>query len=99
MTALTASESATRPRTGRDLAEMATTLERRFRGIPPYGYLLGKTIIRNAVMELLKCSAMRAEELVDRMQARGFLHYEGDPREAGGGRAPWQVVTRPRSLV
>ncbi|MEZ4273432.1 MAG: hypothetical protein R3C68_18955 [Myxococcota bacterium] len=37
------------------------------------GYIIGKTAIRDAVMQELQCSALFAEELVDTMESRGFI--------------------------
>jgi hypothetical protein len=43
------------------------------------GYLDGRTALRDAVVEELRCSELEAEEIVDTLVARGFAHYEGNP--------------------
>ena len=48
---------------------------------PPAGYVEGKGALRAAVVELLGCSELEAEQLVDTMETRGFIRYQGDPRE------------------
>jgi hypothetical protein len=64
-----------------DLAELASELRRVFAGRRPVGYLLGRTALRDAVVNVLSCSQLQAEEIVDTMIARDFLKYEGDPAE------------------
>jgi hypothetical protein len=39
------------------------------------GNLEGKTVLRDATMTLLSCSALEAEKLVDTLVARGFARY------------------------
>lgn len=41
----------------------------------PRGYVPGRTKIRNAVVDLLSCSEMEAEQLVAQMENRGFIAY------------------------
>ena len=78
-----------------DLRELALDIAPRFADEPPRGYVLGKTAIRDALMDRLLCSAVVAESLVDRMQARGFISYTGNPREAEDGDAPWTIRHEP----
>ena len=86
------------PATDLDLALMARRLERRMRNQPLVGYLQGKTLIRDRVVEMFGCSALAAEALVDHMQSRGFVRYSDDPSVAGGGRGVWSIVERPPSV-
>jgi hypothetical protein len=66
-----------------DLASLARVLEDTVVHLPP-SYLGGKTAIRDTVMDRLRCSALEAERIVDRLERRGFLHYERRP----GNRRP-----------
>lgn len=61
-----------------DLAELTLTLEER---VPPgarAGELDGRTAFRDATMDVLDCSALEAEELVDTLVVRRFLVLERD---------------------
>lgn len=62
-----------------DLAELTRSLRERLAGSPPTGYLIGLTALRDAVTDELECSELVAEEIVDTLVARGFVHYQGDP--------------------
>lgn len=42
----------------------------------PHSYVAGKTAMRDAIMDRLDCSAMRAERLVDRMESAGLIQFE-----------------------
>jgi hypothetical protein len=60
-----------------DLADVVDGLLGIFENRLPSGYLLGRTVLRDAVTRLLGCSLLEAEDIVDTMVARGFLKYEG----------------------
>lgn len=62
-----------------DLADLAESLERELGGRAPVGYVEGKTALRDLVVQLLRCSELEAEKVVDTMDARGFLSFTGDP--------------------
>jgi hypothetical protein len=64
-----------------DLKELRRRLSEKFGMAPPAGYVEGKGALRAAVVELLGCSELEAEQLVDTMETRGFIRYQGDPRE------------------
>lgn len=70
-----------------DLNRVAERLHSLFVHHPPAGYLDGKTAMRNALEDSFGVSEMDAEELVDTLETRGFVHYEGDPT------APTEVDT------
>jgi hypothetical protein len=72
-----------------DLAELTAALRRRFPAGAPTGYLVGRTVIRDATATTLACSELEAEEIVDTMVSRGFLRYDGNPTETGDGDRPW----------
>lgn len=65
-----------------DLAPLTGEIAQAFGGQPPAGYLLGRTAIRDAVVLLLGCSQLQAEEIVDTLVARAFLVYEGAPTDS-----------------
>ena len=61
-----------------DLNELRAQLQRRFGDLPPVGYIEGKTTLRAAVVNILQCSELEAEQLVDTLETRGIIQYEGD---------------------
>lgn len=78
-----------------DLSELAGQLAARFRGAAPSGYVRGKGELRAAVVAIFNCSELEAERLVDTMESRGLLRYEGDRREKVDQLAHhWRFVTR-----
>lgn len=74
-----------------DLRALSAELREMFQHDPPEGYLRGKTVFRDAVVAKLGCSALEAEELVDTMESRGFLHFDGRPDERSRADASWQI--------
>ena len=74
-----------------DLAALVAGIRRDFGGEAPVGYLRGRTAIRDAVVRRLGCSALEAEELVDTMESRGFLHYPGDASARSYADLPWEL--------
>jgi hypothetical protein len=71
------------------MSEMVRMLRARFLEEPPEDYLLGKTALRNALMSHYRCSALRAETIVDRMEELGHLHFE--PGEGPDDLGVWRV--------
>jgi hypothetical protein len=61
-----------------DLNELRRQLATRFADAPPAGYVRGKGELRAAVVDMLKCSELEAEQLVDTLEGRGLILYEGD---------------------
>jgi hypothetical protein len=74
-----------------DMRDLAYQLQARAGMLVPERYVLGKTRLRDAVMGILGCSALRAEWIVDEMEARGFLHFCGDPKSIEGRPGHWEV--------
>lgn len=74
-----------------DLAELARALQGWFGGDPPVGYLRGKALLRDALVEERGFSALEAEELVDTLELNGFLRFLGDPSHRSVADAPWEV--------
>jgi hypothetical protein len=58
-----------------DLAQLAIVLRRRFGRHLFAGYLNGKTLMRDALEELLSCSDSMAEELVETLELQGYLRF------------------------
>ncbi len=68
-------------------------LRRRFAGdTPPLGYVTGKTQMRNAIAEQTGCSLAHAETLLERMEQKGEISYEGDHFSAERFPASWKVA-------
>lgn len=74
-----------------DLRTVGRTLGRAFRHHPPLGYLAGKTLMRDTLEDELGCSALEAEELVDTLESRGFVRFEGDPTAGEEAGTPWAI--------
>ena len=78
-----------------DLAELARELDSAFEGRPPVGYLLGRTALRDATVQILQSSQLEAEDIVDTMIARGFLRYEGAPAQEVDNLRSWRISEQP----
>ena len=63
-----------------DLNHLRRQLRERFRGGGPAGYIRGKGALRAAVVAILSCSELEAEQLVDTLETRGLIRYQGDRR-------------------
>lgn len=74
-----------------DLAELAQSLRERTPPGEPKGYLRGKAALRDMVRALLGCSELEAEDLVETMESRGYLRFEGNPAERAEAFAPWAI--------
>lgn len=64
-----------------DLGDLRAKLAKRFSVTRPAGYVEGKGELRAAVKSILGCSALEAEQLVDTLELRGLIRYEGDPSQ------------------
>lgn len=58
-----------------DLAQVAAALRRQFGRHLYASYMRGKTLMRDAVADLLGCSAYQAEELVETLELQGYLRF------------------------
>ncbi len=76
------------------MANLAGKLKRCFSDAPPRGYVLGRSEIRDAVIGLLDCSQLQAEELVDTMINLGYVHFEGSPSAELDDMQPWRFVMK-----
>jgi hypothetical protein len=58
---------------------------------PPVGYLRGRSYFRDVVAQLLRCSDLEAEQLVDTLEVNGYLKFEGDPSERSVADSRWKI--------
>jgi hypothetical protein len=77
-----------------DLASLTSRLLQR-RNTPPVGYVPGKTLLRDQVIDELDCSAEAAETLVDALEARGFIRFTGSSRRLELEPSAWEIVPNP----
>jgi len=56
-----------------DLRAMARLLEEQFRDRPPVGAVVGKTMMRDALVTTTGCSVLDAEHVVDQLERMGYL--------------------------
>ncbi|HYH99271.1 hypothetical protein [Hyalangium sp.] len=75
-----------------DLRELAEDLKAAFRHGEPVGYLRGKSIMRDTLVDRKGFSELEAEELIDTLELRGFLRFLGDPSERSVADAPWEIT-------
>lgn len=73
-----------------DLAALVAMMRERFAS-PLRGPMVGRTQMRDAVAEHLGCSLLEAEQLVDTVVARGFVHLHRDAE----GRELWRLSPEP----
>jgi hypothetical protein len=77
-----------------DLASLASRLDQR-RNTPPVGYVPGKTLLRDQVIDELDCSVEAAETLVDALEARGFIRFTGSSKRLELEPSAWEIVPNP----
>jgi len=69
-----------------DLAALRSALEQKC-GAFVEGEVVGRTRLRDEVIQELRCSVLDAERIVDTMVGRGFLRRQ----TAGDGRTGWST--------
>ena len=74
-----------------DLAQLAAELRQRSPPGEPKGYLRGKATMRDLVVSILGCSQLEAEDLVETLELRGYLRFEGNPAERSQAFAQWAI--------
>jgi len=74
-----------------DLGGVCRRLHRELEHDPPVGYLRGRTLMRDVLASRMGFSALEAEELVDTLEARGYVRFEGDPTRRSEVDIPWIV--------
>jgi hypothetical protein len=75
-----------------DLRQLTEELKRVLGHGEPVGYLRGKSMMRDALVQMKGFSELEAEELVDTLELRGFLRFLGDPSERSVADAPWEFM-------
>jgi hypothetical protein len=80
-----------------DLADLAGAVRRRYGRHLYASYLRGKTLVRDAIMEELRCSAYEAEELVETLELMGYVRFPhlADQTHALT-RDTWVITEEPR---
>src|SRR3954471_21012328 len=73
-----------------DLRQLTADLKAALGHGEPVGYLRGKSLMRDWLVEKKGFSELEAEELVDTLELRGFLRFLGDPAERSVADAPWE---------
>lgn len=71
-----------------DLAQLAQSL-RKVGSEALVGEVVGRTVMRDMVVDLLGCSELEAENLVETMIGRGIIVRRADER--GDGVVEWQI--------
>lgn len=78
-----------------DLAELTESIRRHIPpNDPPVGYLRGRSYFRDVVAQALRCSDVEAEDLVDTLEANGYLRFLGDPSERSVADSRWELGRR-----
>ncbi|MHB8417866.1 MAG: hypothetical protein ACYDCL_07310 [Myxococcales bacterium] len=75
-----------------DLRELAQRLRERTPAGSPVGYLRGKAYFRDLAVSLLGCSELQAEELIDTLELRGYLRFQGNPEARSQATVSWRIV-------
>ena len=74
-----------------DLELLSQRLHDRVPTGEPRGYLRGKLTLREEVRQLVGCSELEAEQLVETLEGRGYLRFHGNPAERSEAMTPWEV--------
>jgi hypothetical protein len=75
-----------------DLKQLAETIRRHVPpNDPPVGWLRGRSYFRDVVAHELGCSDLEAEQLVDTLEANGYLRFEGNPSERSVADSRWDL--------
>lgn len=71
---------------------LARSLKVRFQLQGPVGYLCGKSKIRNAVADELRCSLAEADQVVEQLEERGYLTYNGYTYSVDKIPETWEIL-------
>lgn len=74
-----------------DLQQLTAELKNALGPGEPIGYLRGKSVMRNLLVDMRGFSELEAEELIDTLELRGFLRFLGDPTERSVADAHWDI--------
>ncbi len=73
-----------------DLRQLTSELRETLGPGEPIGYLRGKSQMRDVLVFRRRFSELEAEELIDTLEARGFLRFLGDPTERSVADSHWE---------
>lgn len=74
-----------------DLQQLTAELKSALGPGEPVGYLRGKSLMRNVLVDMKGFSELEAEELIDTLELRGFLRFLGDTTERSVADAQWEI--------
>jgi hypothetical protein len=74
-----------------DLRQLTAELKHKLGPGEPVGYLRGKSLMRDMLVDMKGFSEYEAEELIDTLELRGFLRFLGDPTERSIADAHWEI--------
>lgn len=74
-----------------DLRQLTADLKHMLAPGEPIGYLRGKALMRDMLVDTKGFSQYEAEELIDTLELRGFLRFLGDPTERSVADAHWEI--------
>ncbi|MFL5321835.1 MAG: hypothetical protein ACJ790_19390 [Myxococcaceae bacterium] len=74
-----------------DLKDLTEELQRMLAHHGPVGYLRGKSLMRDILVNHNGFSQLEAEELIDTLELQGFLHFLGNPSERSTADAGWDL--------
>ncbi|QRN94311.1 hypothetical protein JRI60_34985 [Archangium violaceum] len=74
-----------------DLRQLTAELKQKLAPGEPVGYLRGKSLMRDMLVDMKGFSEYEAEELIDTLELRGFLRFLGDPTERSIADAHWEI--------
>lgn len=57
----------------------------------PIGYLRGKALMRDVLVQQKGFSLLEAEELIDTLEMQGYLQFLGDPAERSVADSHWEL--------
>ncbi len=78
-----------------DLQQLTQELRTRLKPGEPIGYLRGKSLMRDLIVHEFGFSELDAEALIDTLEARGFLHFLGDPADRSHAESHWDLQSKP----
>jgi hypothetical protein len=74
-----------------DLQQLTADLKAMLPPGEPVGYLRGKALMRNLLVQMKGFSELEAEELIDTLEMRSFLRFLGNPTERSVADAHWEI--------
>jgi hypothetical protein len=74
-----------------DLKELAEELRVSLGPGEPEGYLRGKALMRDVLVDHKGYSELEAEELIDTLESNGYLKFLGDPSERSHAHSHWSI--------